>query len=121
MTPVPPRTAPSDTNRLADTWRACFRGWPAGIPQRGVLVTTFDEQIPFASFMVADDLLFIERKNPDTLGTRSVILPFTAITAVKIVDPLEPRLFRSFGFEPVATPRKEASPAAAARPASLAT
>ncbi len=92
---------------LAATWRACFHAWPGNIPQRGVLVTTFDEQIPFASFMVADDLLFIERKNPDTLGTRSLIVPFNAISAVKIVDPIEPRQFRSFGFQPVAASKKE--------------
>jgi hypothetical protein len=93
-------------------WRSCFREWPSNVPQRGVLVTIFDEQIPFASFMVADELLFIERKNPDTLGTRSVLVPYTNILAVKIVDPIEPKEFRTFGFQSVAPPKKEArSPA----------
>jgi hypothetical protein len=62
--------------------------------------------------MVADDLLFIERRNPDTLGTRSVILPFGAIAGLKIVDPIEPRHFQSFGFRPVAAPKKEAASSA---------
>ena len=41
------------------------------------------------------------------LGTRSVILPFANITALKIVDPIEAREFRSFGFQSVAVPKKE--------------
>ena len=108
MTVVSPFSKTASVGAAA-TWRACFQAWPAGIPQRGVLVTTFDEQIPFGSFMVADDLLFIERRNPDTLGTRSVIVPFTSIAALKIVDPIEPRHFRDFGFQPVAAPKKEAA------------
>src|SRR5437870_1937829 len=83
----------SSASTLAAVWRACFHGWPANIPQRGVLVTTFDEQIPFAGFMVADELLFLERRNPDTLGTRSVIVAFANIAALKIVDPIETREF----------------------------
>lgn len=113
VSPVP-KTA---SGGAAATWRACFEAWPAGIPQRGVLVTTFDEQIPFGSFMVADDLLFIERRNPDTLGTRSVILPFTSVAALKIVDPIESRHFRALGFQQVAAPKKEAAARAEDRPA----
>jgi len=119
MTVVSPRKT-TESGGLAATWRACFHEWPANVPQRGVLVTTFDEQIPFAGFMVADDLLFIERRSPDPLGTRSVIVPFTAIAAVKIVDPIEPRQFRSFGFQPVAAPKKEAG-SAASHPVGMAT
>jgi hypothetical protein len=96
----------------ASIWRGCFRAWPSNVPQRGVLVTTFDEQIPFASFMVTDELLFIERRNPDTLGTRSVIMPYGNIAAVKIVDPIEPREFRTFGFQSVAAAKKEGRPPA---------
>jgi hypothetical protein len=113
-----PMKAPSEGSAAA--WRACFHDWPANIPQRGVVVTTFDEQIPFAGFMVADELLFLERRSPDTLGTRSVMLPFANIAALKIVDPIETREFRSFGFQSVAPPKKEARPAAAPRPAGVA-
>src|SRR5882724_5423739 len=100
MTVEPAATtkASSEIGASAAAWRACFHGWPVNIPQRGVLVTTFDEQIPFASFMVADELLFLERRNPDTLGTRSVIVLFANIAALKIIDPIEAREFRSFGF-----------------------
>jgi hypothetical protein len=101
-------------------WRACFHGWPANVPQRGVLVTTFDEQIPFAGFMVADEMLFLERRSPDTMGTRSVIVPFANIVALKIVDPIEAREFRSFGFQSVAAPKKEARAAASTRLAAAA-
>ena len=85
-----------------------------------MLVTTFDEQIPFASFMVADELLFLERRNPDSLGTRSVILPFANITALKIVDPIEAREFRSFGFQSVAAAKKEGRSTVAPRVAAAA-
>jgi len=101
MTVITTPKKPAESAGVAACWRACFHHWPANIPQRGVLVTAFDEQIPFGSFMVSEELLFIERRNPDTLGTRSVIVPYSQIAAVKIVDPLEPREFQSFGFHSV--------------------
>ena len=34
----------------ADVWQKCFAHWPVEVERRGVLVTTFGEQIPFDSF-----------------------------------------------------------------------
>jgi hypothetical protein len=101
---------------IAETWRAFFQQWPSGIPQRGVLVTTFDEQIPFNSFMIADELLYLERRNPDTLGSRAVILPFSGIVGLKITDVVESREMRTMGFKPVSTPKAaKSTPLPAAR------
>ena len=48
-------------------WRDYFLGWPKELPHRGVLVTSFGEQIPFDGFMTTDALLLIERRTPDTI------------------------------------------------------
>ena len=60
---------------VAETWRNCFRQWPSDLERRGVLVTSFGEQIVFDAFATSDDMLLLERKAPDTVGARTVILP----------------------------------------------
>ena len=82
----------------AELWRNCFQGWPADLERRGVLVTAFNEQIPFESFATSEDLLLIERRTPDTVGGRTVIIAYTAIQAVKIVDVTKVKTFQPMGF-----------------------
>ncbi len=82
----------------ADVWRKCFGSWPAEVERRGVLVTSFDEQIPFESFAASPDMLLIERRSPDTLGARMVLIAYQDIRALKIVDVLKAKAFQALGF-----------------------
>ena len=53
-----------------------FHKWPKDLPHRGVLVTNFNEQIPFDGFMTTETMLLVERRTPDTIGARKLILPY---------------------------------------------
>lgn len=89
----------------AEIWRQCFAQWPAEVPRRGVLVTSFGEQIPFESFSASNDLLLIERRAPDTVGARTVLIAYQNIQALKIVDVVKAKAFASLGFA-VPPPKK---------------
>jgi hypothetical protein len=79
-------------------WKSVFNNWPTGIAKRGVMVTTLNETIPFKGFMIRDDLLLLERNNPDSLGARYVLLGFEVINCVKLIDPLKESVFTTAGF-----------------------
>ncbi|HUY33942.1 MAG TPA: hypothetical protein VMV69_14440 [Pirellulales bacterium] len=79
-------------------WRQCFQKWPKDVPPRGVLVTNYDEQIPFEGFMAGDTMLLVERKTPDTAGARKVLLPYDHVLAVKLVDVVRGKSFEELGF-----------------------
>ena len=83
----------------AEAWRDCFARWPDELAKRGVIVTKFDEQILFSSFMYSDNLLLIERQSPDTIGARQVILSYESISALKIVDVVKLKALARLGFE----------------------
>ncbi|MEX0676656.1 MAG: hypothetical protein WD063_06245 [Pirellulales bacterium] len=89
----------------AEIWRQCFARWPAEMERRGVLVTSFDEQISFDAFATSGDLLLIERRSPDTVGARTVLVAYQNIVALKIVDVVKMKTFQSMGFVAPA-PRK---------------
>ena len=91
----------------ADVWRECFHRWPAELDRRGVVVTTFDEQIPFESFLISNDMVLLERRAPDTVGARMVLVGFQFIQAVKIVDVVKSKAFHGMGFEPAPAPAKK--------------
>ena len=76
-----------------------FTHWPEQLPRRGVLVTTFGEQIPFNSFMLRGELLVVQRRAPDTSGARQVILALSQISALKIVDVVKAGAFEAAGFK----------------------
>ena len=82
----------------SQVWKSLFNNWPTGIQRRGILISTLNEPMPFKSFMVKDDLLLLERTNPDSLGARYILLGFEAISSVKLIDPLKESLFTSAGF-----------------------
>jgi hypothetical protein len=86
-------------------WKDVFRQWPADLARRGVLVTAFDEQIPFASFASSEAFLLVERQTPDSLGARTVLLPYDQILALKIVDVVKMKVFQPLGFEILAAQR----------------
>jgi hypothetical protein len=82
----------------AESWRKCFNQWPPDVERRGVLVTSFDEQIPFDSFAASEDMLLVERRAPDTMGARMVIVAYQNIQALKIVDVVKMKIFQPLGF-----------------------
>jgi hypothetical protein len=79
-------------------WRAVFEKWPANIPKRGVLVSTLNEATPFKGFMLKDDLLLLERTNPDPIGSRFVLMEFGAIHMLKFVEPLSEAVLTAAGY-----------------------
>ena len=82
-------------------WRKFFQHWPAKLPQRGLLVTRFDETFPFSGFLIAGDLLMLFRKTPDSNGGRKMLLPVSQVAAVKLIDPIKGEQFKEFGFQGV--------------------
>lgn len=83
------------------TWAEFFHNWPPELPHRGVLVTTVNEQIPFESFLLTNKLVMIQRRAPDAVGGRQVIIPFGFILAVKITDVAPAHVFAAGGFKAV--------------------
>ena len=81
-----------------ESWRKCFQQWPDDLPRRGVLVPTFDEQIPFVNFFASDDMVLVERRAPDAVGGRMVIIPYQNVVALKIVDVVKPKAFSQLNF-----------------------
>lgn len=88
----------------APVWQKTFLAWPAELPRRGVLVTRFGEQIPFSHFLASPQLLLLERTNPDSLGSRKILLPYQEVAAVKFTDVLKVKAFQPLGFQ---TPAKK--------------
>ncbi len=83
-----------------ESWRQCFLKWPDDLPRRGVLVATFDEQIPFVNFFASDQMLLVERRTPDTVGARMVIVPYQNVAALKITDVIKAKAFSHLNFAP---------------------
>lgn len=81
-----------------NVWQELFAKWPAGIPKRGLVVSTLNEAIPFKSFLLKGDMLLLERTNPDPLGARYILVDYSAIHLVKLIDPVKEELFTSAGF-----------------------
>ena len=63
-----------------------------------MLVTSFGEQIVFDGFAASDDLLLVERRNPDTVGARTVLVAYQAIQALKVVDVTKAAAWGPLGF-----------------------
>ena len=81
-------------------WRALFENWPASVPRRGLVITTFNESIPFVGYLISGGILLLDRDKPDTLGARKVMLAYDAISAVKITDVVDLVTFQALGFQP---------------------
>jgi hypothetical protein len=79
-------------------WRGVFEKWPASIAKRGVLVSTLNEATPFKSFMLKGELLLLERTNPDPIGSRFILMEFSAIHMLKFVEPLSEAVFTTAGY-----------------------
>jgi hypothetical protein len=83
-----------------EVWRSLFENWPESIPREGLLVTTFNEHVPFNGFLVSGGVLLVERDKPDTYGSRKVMIAYSAILAVKITQVMELGRFQVMGFQP---------------------
>ena len=79
-------------------WQALIQNWPKDLPQRGVLVTVLNEQIPFRGFMFTDELILFERTNPDPMGARMILLPYTQIASIRIIDVIREQVFAGLGY-----------------------
>lgn len=86
---------------LGPIWKDYFSNWPSKVAPSGVLVTCYDEQIPFLSFMTSETLLMLERRAPDTSGARKVLIPYDNIVAMKLVDVVNDSVFDGLGFKKV--------------------
>jgi hypothetical protein len=82
----------------AEIWRHCFQEWPAELERRGVLITSFGDQIPFEGFATSSEMLLVERRAPDTVGARMVLVPYGNIQGLKIVEVARLKAFQSLGF-----------------------
>lgn len=82
----------------SENWLKFFAGWPTELPRRGLVVSSYQEQIPFENFLIRDEIILLERRAPDALGARKVMLQLSQILAVKIVDPVNLSLFEAAGF-----------------------
>ena len=80
------------------TWQRYFQHWPSDVPPRGIVVTSFDEQVPFDGFMTSETMLLLQRKTPDNAGARKVLMAYEEILAIKFVDVVRGRAFESAGF-----------------------
>jgi hypothetical protein len=101
--PIPPATRErakgSPTVELNTIWRELFLKWPADVSKRGIVITSLNDQIPFEGFLVSERLLLLDRKTPDTMGARKVIIPFEQLAGVKLIDVVKGASFKSLEFQ----------------------
>ena len=83
---------------MAQAWREYFENWPRELRRRGVIITSFNEQIQFVEFYTSPNILVIQRSAPDTVGARMVMVPFGGILGLKIADVLRSEDLNSLGF-----------------------
>ena len=83
----------------AKNWYTLFTNWPADMPRQGLVITTFNESIPFVDFLVSEGIVILQRDKPDSLGARKAMLAYSAIAAVKMTDPGELDVYTKMGFQ----------------------
>jgi hypothetical protein len=83
---------------LQSAWKTLFDHWPAEMPRRGMLLTSLNEPIPFNGFMTGEDFVVLSRPAPDSLGARTVLLPYGNLAALKITDVIKSKAFQAAGF-----------------------
>jgi hypothetical protein len=78
-------------------WQKFFLEWPADMPRKGVLVTNWD-QVPFHEFMTHPNFLLVQRRAPDTVGARDVIVPYEQIAGLKLTEVVKTKSLKELGF-----------------------
>ena len=84
---------------LAEQWRELFSNWPEQRPRHGIVISSWQEILPFDEYLISDAVLFLNRPQPDSVGSRKVMIPFSQILAVKFTDVFELDEFSSMGFQ----------------------
>ena len=84
---------------LTAQWRELFSNWPAQRPRRGMIISSWQETLSFDDFLISDEVLFLNRPQPDSVGARKIMIPFSQILAVKFTDVFEFDEFNSMGFQ----------------------
>ena len=79
-------------------WKTFFTQWPSEIVQRGLIITSLNDSVPFKNFWIKDGLLLLERTNPDAMGGRFILLSFDVINTLKFTDPLRESIIVESGF-----------------------
>lgn len=90
---------PMESPRIENCWKKFLGHWPGGLQRQGVLITNWDEQVPFASFLTTEEIVMFERRNPDTNGARRLLLSYDAIKGIKITEVVRDKPFRDAGFQ----------------------
>ena len=94
--PNPPTRLPKMS--CAEDWKSLFIAWPNGVPRRGIVTSSLNEQMPFKGFMIRGEVLLLERTNADAMGGRFILLSFTNIDSVKFIDPVKEIDMAAAGF-----------------------
>ena len=76
-----------------------FHEWPVSIPRKGLITTSFGENVPFVDYMLCGNLILVDRGMPDTAGARRVMMEISSVSALKIIDPIEMSRFTAMGFK----------------------
>jgi len=84
------------------------------------MLSTLNEIMLFTNFWLRDEMVLLERKNPDTSGARYILMSYAGIDSVRFIDPLSDQVIASAGFSTgvVERSKKPVSEASTARPAS---
>lgn len=80
-------------------WKSLFENWPDSLPRKGMIVTSFQETIPFVDFLISDGIVLVERDKPDSLGGRKILVAYAAIACVKLTSTEELGHFQQLGFQ----------------------
>jgi hypothetical protein len=81
------------------SWKSLFSQWPAELPRRGILITALNEVLPFNGFMIGEHFVVFSRPAPDSLGARTVLIPYENLAVLKITDVVKSKAFQAFGFQ----------------------
>jgi len=84
---------------LAGKMARTVLNWPEQRPRRGLIISSWQEIISFDEYSISDEILFLNRPQPDSVGARKVMILFSHILAVKFTDVFEFDEFSSLGFQ----------------------
>ena len=86
-------------------WKKLFQEWPKDLGRNAILITLYGEQVNFADFMIGEEFLLLSRSAPDSVGARTIIVPYDQIASLKITTVVKNKVFEEAGFQ-VATSAK---------------
>ncbi|RLS57389.1 MAG: hypothetical protein DWH91_04530 [Planctomycetota bacterium] len=81
-----------------DNWKELFENWPEGMPRQGILITSFQETVPFMDFRISEGILLLQRERPDTLNARKMMVSYESISALKFTDVDDISIYGELGF-----------------------